>query len=94
MKSLFCAAAMLLIVPAAASAASHTEAKALPKCSATVRDACDQSTTTEKNAMTAAQAEATGGVGDRGARTVAATPKKRMVRKTASASVTTTTTTP
>ena len=49
-------------VPAGAQAAAGAS---LPKCSATVRDSCDQSMTSERNAMTADQAMKTGGVGDR-----------------------------
>lgn len=79
-----------------ASANSHIEkASGLPRCSATVRDSCDQSMTTEKNAMTADQAMASGGVGDRqtsGAMR-AARPmlqKKAMRRKMSTSTMTTT----
>lgn len=48
-----------------ALAQDATAAKALPKCSAKVQDSCDQSATTERYALTADQAEKTGGVGDR-----------------------------
>lgn len=37
----------------------------MPKCSAKITDSCDQSKTTERYALTAEQAEKTGGVGDR-----------------------------
>ncbi len=58
MKSLLIAA--LLALPGAALANSHMEKKApmaaapasgLPKCTAKVQDSCDQSLTTEKNAL-------------------------------------------
>ena len=48
-----------------ALAQDATAMKSLPKCSAKVQDSCDQSTTTERYALTADQAEKTGGVGDR-----------------------------
>lgn len=67
-KTMFALGALTLAVAAPAAAQMATGAPSgapLPKCSATVRDSCDQSTTSEKNAMTAAQAEASGGVGDR-----------------------------
>lgn len=66
MKTILIGAALLLL-PAAAFANSHMEkkdaatampadgamaAKPLPKCTAKVQDSCDQSTTTEKNALT------------------------------------------
>jgi len=54
-----------LTLAVAAPAAAQMAAGALPKCSATVRDSCDQSMTTERNAMTADQAMKSGGVGDR-----------------------------
>jgi len=57
------AAAAAIAVPAFAQAAPM--ASSLPKCSATVRDSCDQSKTTERYALTAEQADKTGGVGDR-----------------------------
>jgi len=63
-KTMFAFGALALAV-AAPAAAQMAAGGALPKCSATVRDSCDQSMTTEKNAMTAEQAMKTGGVGDR-----------------------------
>lgn len=39
-----------------------------PPCRGNVRDSCDQSRTSESRAASAAQAEATGGVGDRAVR--------------------------
>ena len=63
MKTMFALGALTLAI--AAPAAAQMAAGSLPKCSATVRDSCDQSMTSERNAMSAAQAEASGGVGDR-----------------------------
>ncbi len=65
-KTMFAFGAFTLIAAAPAAAQMAAPAGgALPKCSATVRDSCDQSMTTEKYAMTADQAMKTGGVGDR-----------------------------
>lgn len=66
LKTMFTVAALALIAagPAAAQMPA-APAGAMPKCSATVRDSCDQSMTTEKNAMSAEQAMKSGGVGDR-----------------------------
>lgn len=75
------AAAMLLGVPALAQEAMSAGAPPLPKCSAKVTDSCDQSKTSERYALTAAQADKTGGVGDRAANRAApakATPRHRM----------------
>ena len=55
----FGALALAAAVPAAAQTA------ALPKCSATVHDSCDQGAD-NANAISAEQAMKTGGVGDRG----------------------------
>jgi hypothetical protein len=68
-KTMFAFGALTLAV--AAPAAAQMAAGALPKCSATVRDSCDQSMTTEKYALTADQAMKTGGVGDRKSDTAA-----------------------
>jgi hypothetical protein len=62
-KTMFAFGALTLAI--AAPAAAQMAAGALPKCSATVRDSCDQSMTSEKYAMSADQAMKTGGVGDR-----------------------------
>ena len=66
LKTMFALGALTLAaaVPAAAQMAAPAGG-ALPKCSATVRDSCDQSMTTEKYALSADQAMKTGGVGDR-----------------------------
>ena len=65
-KTIFAFGALTLVAAAPAAAQMAAPAGgALPKCSATVRDSCDQSMTTERNAMTADQAMKTGGVGDR-----------------------------
>ncbi len=88
---------------ALAAAASAQTAGPLPKCSATVHDSCDQGAD-NPSAMTAEQAMATGGVGDRGhddaAHMGAAKPmmhKKKVVHHTmakkAAAGTTTTDTT-
>ena len=90
MKLLAFAAISLLAAP------TFAQTGALPKCSATVTDSCDQGANNPK-AMTAAQAEATGGVGDRAVHKMSAPgpakkhhAKKHVVEKT----TTTTTTTP
>ena len=57
--------AALALAAAPVAAQTAAPAGAMPKCSATVNDSCDQGAD-NANAMTAAQAEATGGVGDRG----------------------------
>jgi hypothetical protein len=62
-KTMFAFGALALVV--AAPAAAQMAAATLPKCSATVRDSCDQSMTSEKYAISAEQAMKTGGVGDR-----------------------------
>lgn len=54
-----------LSIVAASPLLAQTTGAALPKCSGTVQDSCDQSQTTERYALTAAQAEKSGGVGDR-----------------------------
>ncbi len=64
LKTIFALGALALSVPAAAQMAAPAGG-ALPKCSATVRDSCDQSMTTERYALSADQAMKTGGVGDR-----------------------------
>ena len=66
-KTMFAVAAIALAVPAVAQTdtAAPAAGAALPKCSATVRDSCDQSMTTERYAMSADAAMKTGGVGDR-----------------------------
>jgi hypothetical protein len=54
------------LTPRAEGALAHEDDDVrCTQCSATVRDSCDQSMTTEKNAMSADQAMASGGVGDR-----------------------------
>ncbi len=55
--------AAMIAVPAAAQMAAAPAS--YPPCKAGVTDGCDQSMTSEKYAMSAAQAEKTGGVGDR-----------------------------
>ena len=74
-KTIFAFGAMMALAMAGQAAAQDAPAsdnaaapasinmKALPKCSATLRDSCDQSATTEKHALSAQQAEASGGVG-------------------------------
>lgn len=64
MNKIFVVFGALSIVAASPSLAQDA-AKALPKCGGAVQDSCDQSTTTERYALTAAQAEKSGGVGDR-----------------------------
>lgn len=67
-KTMFAIGALALAaaVPATAQmAAAPAAGAALPKCSATVRDSCDQSMTTERYALSAEAAMKTGGVGDR-----------------------------
>ena len=66
-KTMFAFGALALAVPAVAQMtdAAAPAGAALPKCSATVRDSCDQSMTTERYAMSADAAMKTGGVGDR-----------------------------
>ncbi len=61
-KAMFAIGGLMLV--AAAPAAAQMAAGPLPKCSATVRDSCDQGANNPK-AMSAAQADASGGVGDR-----------------------------
>lgn len=61
-KTMFAFTALALV---AAAPAAAQMAGALPKCSAKVHDSCDQGAD-NANAMTADQAMATGGVGDRG----------------------------
>ncbi len=70
LKTMFTVAALALAAagPAAAQMAAAPAAAppaAMPKCSATVRDSCDQSMTTERYAMSAEAAMKSGGVGDR-----------------------------
>jgi hypothetical protein len=60
--SIFVLAAAIVAAPAFAQAAAPA---ALPMCSAKVKDSCQQGPRQEAAAMTAAQAEASGGVGDR-----------------------------
>lgn len=90
-KAMFAFGALTLVV--AAPAAAQMAAGALPKCSATVRDSCDQSMTSEKYALSADQAMKTGGVGDRASDKSASMPMagkpmmhkkhhKMMVKKT------------
>ncbi len=76
-KTMFAFGALTLVI--AAPAAAQMAAGAMPKCSATVRDSCDQSMTTEKNAMTAEQAMKSGGVGDRKTGGAAMMPAKPMM---------------
>ncbi len=66
-KSMFALTALAIVgaAPAAAQMATDAPAGNLPKCSATVRDSCQQGADNAR-AMTAAQAMASGGVGDRG----------------------------
>lgn len=61
-KTMFALGALALAV--ATPAAAQMAAGSLPKCSATVRDSCDQGASNPR-AMTADQAMASGGVGDR-----------------------------
>lgn len=61
-KTIFAFGALALAVAAPATAQMATGA--LPKCSATVRDSCDQGANNPK-AMSAEQAMKSGGVGDR-----------------------------
>ena len=68
--SILALAAILVAGPATAQmaadpAAPPAAAAALPMCSAKVKDSCQQGPRQEAAAMTAAQAEASGGVGDR-----------------------------
>ncbi len=60
--SIFVLAAAIVAAPAFAQAAAPA---ALPMCSAKVKDSCQQGPRQEAAAMSAAQAEASGGVGDR-----------------------------
>ncbi len=62
-KTMFAFTALTLV--AAAPAAAQMAAGSLPMCSATVHNSCQQGAD-NANAMTAEQAMATGGVGDRG----------------------------
>ncbi len=65
-KTMFAFGALTLVAAAPAAAQMAAPAGgALPKCSATVHNSCDQGAD-NANAMTAAQAMASGGVGDRG----------------------------
>lgn len=61
-KTMFAFGALTLAI--AAPAAAQMATGALPKCSATVRDSCDQGANNPK-AMSAEQAMKSGGVGDR-----------------------------
>ena len=61
----FTALAVAVAAPAAAQMAAPPAGGALPKCSATVHDSCDQGAD-NANAISAEQAMKTGGVGDRG----------------------------
>ncbi len=66
-KSMFALTALTLAAaaPAAAQMSSAAPAGNLPMCSKTVHDSCQQGND-DARAMTAAQAMASGGVGDRG----------------------------
>lgn len=77
----FGALALVATVPAVAQ---QVVDNAYPVCSAKIHDSCDQSTTTQRYSLTAAQAEATGGVGDRAARRAAAKTYGGNAAKTAS----------
>ena len=93
-KTMFAFGALVLVIaaPAAAQTAAPAAAPAmappaaapmaqLPKCSATVRDQCDQSATSERYALTADQAMKTGGVGDRKSDQAAMGAKAPMTHK-------------
>lgn len=84
MKLLTFAALAMFAAPGLAQTATP-----LPKCSATVTDSCDQGANNPR-AMTAAQAEASGGVGDRVAVKPMPAKKKMVHRKKTVTTVTTT----
>lgn len=97
LKTMFAVGALTLAV--AVPAAAQMAAGPLPKCSATVHDSCDQGAD-NANAMSADQAMASGGVGDRGhddaAHMGGAKPmmhKKKMMHHTMTKKTTTETTT-
>ncbi|MBC7497416.1 MAG: hypothetical protein H7243_09680 [Sphingomonadaceae bacterium] len=83
LKTMFAVGALALAVavPATAqmAAAAPMAGGSLPKCSATVRDSCDQSMTTERYAMSAEAAMKTGGVGDRASDNAKAMPADHMM---------------
>lgn len=85
MKTIFVVGALTIAAigatPASAQAAGAAAGAALPKCSATVRDQCDQSATSERYALTADQAMKTGGVGDRKSDQAAMGAKAPMAHK-------------
>lgn len=90
----FAAGALAAVAFAVPAAAQMADAASLPKCSATLHDSCDQGANNPK-AMSAAQAEASGGVGDR---TVASAAKPathhKMKHKTTTTTTDTSTSTP
>lgn len=66
LAAMFAAPAFAQAADPAAAPAMAAAPASLPMCSAKVKDSCQQTRGQEARAMSAAQAEASGGVGDRG----------------------------